>query len=508
MRHIIAHDLGTTGNKATLYSERGEMKASAFSAYDTEHLGGNRVEQNPQDWWRAVCESSRELIEKADINIEEIAVISFSGQMMGCVPVDRDARALRQAIIWADQRSTEEERELKEKIGADRGYRITGHRLSASYSGAKIRWLRKNEREVYEQTYKFLQPKDYIIARLTGKFATEYSDASGTNLLHLEDMEWSEEIVSALDIDLEKLPELKYSTEVAGELTKQAAEEVGLNPGIPVVMGGGDGATASVGAGSVDEGQLYNYLGSSSWIALTSDEPIYDEEKKTFNWVHVVPDKYIPCGTMQSAGASYAWLRDNIAWTEREAAQSLDFEAYDLMNERIKNSEPGAGGLLFLPYLMGERSPHWNPKARGAFIGLSMNSDRGDVMRAVMEGVTFNLRIILDSFEKEMSFAEMKVIGGGAESEVWRQIMADIYQKEIHRLQILREAPSLGAAVIGGVGTDIFPDFSVIHKFNPALRKTQPDPESREIYEKIYPLFRRSYQALTGIYDDLDELSL
>ncbi len=508
MKYILAHDLGTTGNKATLYNQQGEMTASNFSAYKTRHLGDNRVEQNPEDWWQAVKESTSELINTSGISSEEIAVISFSGQMMGCVPVDEKARPIRNAIIWADQRSTAEEEEMIARIGADKGYKITGHRLSASYSAAKIKWLMNQERDIYDKTHKFLQAKDYIIARLTGVFATDYSDASGTNLLDLEKLQWSPEISAALELDQEKLPELKESTAVAGELLKSAAEDLNLPPGIPVVMGAGDGVTASVGAGSTAPGTAYNYLGSSSWIALTAKEPIFDPEKRTFNWAHAVSGLYAPCGTMQSAGASYAWLRDNIAWLEQQTAAELDFEAYDLMNIRVSQSRPGADKLLFLPYLMGERSPHWNPEARGAFLGLSMNNDRADLMRAVMEGVTFNLRIILDSFAKELNFDEIRVIGGGAESSIWREIMANIYRKKVLKLKILREAPSLGAAIIGGVAVDIFPDFSVAEKLNPVVDRIEATPEVADTYQEIYPVFKDSYRALTDIYSRLKSLKL
>ncbi|MFW5980913.1 MAG: xylulokinase, partial [Halanaerobiaceae bacterium] len=394
----------------------------------------------------------------------------------------------------------------KEKVGADRGYIITGHRLSASYSGSKIKWIMNNEKDIYRQTYKFLQPKDYIIAKLTGCFATDYSDASGTNLLDLKKLKWSEEIIDTLKLDYEKLPELKKSIDIAGTLKKDAAKALNLPQDIPVVIGAGDGVTASVGAGAVSRGKLYNYLGSSSWIALAADTPVYDEEKKTFNWVHAVPEMYVPCGTMQSAGASYTWLRDNIAWMENGSAENLNMETYDLMNLQVEKSSPGSGKLLFLPYLMGERSPHWNPRARGAFIGLSMNNNRTDIMRAVMEGVTFNLKIILDSFEKEFDFEEMRVIGGGAESKIWRQIMANIFRKKILKVKMLREAPSLGAAIIGGVGVNIFSDFSVVDDLNPVDDITDFSDQIAETYDSLYPVFKKSYKALLDIYDELDQL--
>ncbi|MEW6579939.1 MAG: FGGY family carbohydrate kinase, partial [Chloroflexota bacterium] len=288
-KYVIAHDLGTTGNKATLYDGDGALVGSAFYGYDTEYAHTSWAEQNPEDWWRAVCTSTQELLRQTKIRPADVVAVTFSGQMMGAVALDRAARPLRNAIIWADQRAVPQERWLGERIDPADVYRITGHRLSASYSLSKILWLRDNQPDVYAATYKFVHAKDAIVARLTGHFVTEPTDASGMNLYNLDAWDWSGRIIEAAALDADKLPALRRSIDVVGEVLPQVAEEVGLPAGTPVVIGGGDGMCAGAGAGVVDEGAAYNYVGSSSWIALATRQPIYDSGYRTFTWAHLVP---------------------------------------------------------------------------------------------------------------------------------------------------------------------------------------------------------------------------
>ncbi len=332
------------------------------------------------------------------VEASEIAVIAFSGQMMGCLCVDRDGRALRPAILYSDQRAVKECNSILQRIDAKEFYKTTGHRASASYSVEKLMWVKDHEPQVYAKTFKMLHAKDYLNFRLTGVMATEYSDASGTNVLDLNTLRWSEKIVRITGIDGEKLPLLKASTDVIGTLTLAAAKALGLPAGIPVAAGGGDGVCAGVGVGSVKPGITYNYLGSSSWIATTTKQPIYDEQMRTFVWAHAVPGYVHPCGTMQTAGGAYAWLKNEICTMEKAAAPERGGNPYELINKEIEKSPPGANGIVFLPYLLGERTPRWNPDAKGALLGLTLEHTRADVLRAVMEGITLNLSIILDIF--------------------------------------------------------------------------------------------------------------
>lgn len=503
-RFVLAHDLGTTGNKASLYDDEGQAVASAFAAYDTTYARQGWAEQDPEAWWRAVCDSTRDLLARAAVTPRDVACVSFSGQMMGCVALDERARPLRDAIIWADQRALEQERWLAERIAPAEVYRLTGHRLSASYSLAKILWLRDHEPDTYRRAHAFVNAKDAIVARLTGELVTDHSDASGTNLMDLVEHRYAAPIVEAADLDEAKLPALRPSTEVVGGVRAEVADEVGLVSGVPVVLGGGDGCCAALGAGIWREGGAYNYVGSSSWIALASARPVLDPEQRTFTWAHVVPGMFSPCGTMQAAGASYQWAREQLGQAEVEAAARTGASAYDLLNELAATSPTGARGLLYLPYLLGERSPRWNPDARGAFVGLTMRHTRADMIRAVLEGVTLNLRVILDALTRQgIGIERVRVIGGGAQGRFWNQLMADVYGLPVDRLSHLEAATSMGAAVVGGVGVGLYPSFDVIERMNPVAERFVPDPAAHEAYQRALPLFEATYAALEPVFEQL-----
>jgi xylulokinase len=505
--YILAHDLGTTGNKATIYNAEGALVGSAFYSYGTEFAHTNWAEQNPEDWWRAVCVSTQELSRSAWIRPDDIAVITFSGQMMGCVPLDAHARPLRNAIIWADQRSVDQERWLGERISPAEVYRITGHRLSASYSLCKMLWIRDHQPDMYHATYKFLHAKDAIVARLTGNFVTEPTDASGMNLYDLDTGTWSDRIITAAELDAAKLPDIKRSIDVVGEVLPAVADEIGVAAGTPVVIGGGDGMCAAAGAGVVQEDTAYNYIGASSWIALATPRPIYDPAYRTFTWAHLVPGLFSPCGTMQMAGGSYQWARDQLCPLEQQAAEALGISPYELMNLNAEKSPPGANGLIFLPYLLGERSPRWNPRARGAFVGLTVRHTREDMVRAVLEGITMNLRVILEAFTAQGALIDaMRVIGGGARGRFWNRIMADVYGIPVHRLTILQEATSMGAALAGGIGVGIYRDFSMSETMNEIAETITPGAAAQEVYNRLYPIFEATYHALLPVYDMLAEI--
>jgi xylulokinase len=497
-RYLLAHDLGTSGNKATLFTTDGALVKSVTAPYGTHYFNTNWSEQNPEDWWNAVCTSTRSLV--VGVDTREVASICFSGQMMGCLCVDRAGRPLRPAILYSDQRAVKECASILDRIPQREFYRITGHRASPSYSVEKLMWVRDNEPQVYARTFKMLHAKDYLNSRLTGVMATEYSDASGTNLLDLSARRWSEKLVGITGIDGEMLPELKSSTDIVGALTAAAAREMGLQPGIPVVAGGGDGVCAGVGVGSITPGMTYNYLGSSAWIATTTTEPVFDEQMRTFTWAHAVPGCVHPCGTMQTAGSAFAWLKNEICTFEMSSAADSGANPYELMNAQIAASPPGANGLVFLPYLLGERSPRWNPDAKGALIGLTLAHTRADVLRSVMEGITLNLGIILDIFRADEPVTRITVIGGGAKSDAWRRIMADVYQAEILKPDYLEEATSMGAAIIGGVGCGVFKDFGAADRFLTITDRVRPDPGTAGVYAQAKGLLNESYDSLAHLF--------
>jgi D-xylulose kinase len=503
--YILAHDLGTSGNKATLFSSEGKLIGSEVYSYDAHYFNDTWVEQDAEDWWNAVCHTSKKLIQTTGINAKEIGSVSFSGQMMGCLCVDKQGNPLRPSMIWADQRAQKQAAQIESHISQWDFYHIVGHRNTASYGIQKLMWVKDNEPEIYDRTYKTLNAKDFIVFRLTGKFYTEPSDGNSNGCFDLNTLQWSEEILNYAGIDPDKLPELKPSTFVAGGVTEEAAKATGLAAGTPVVLGGGDGVAANIGCGSIAPGKTYGCMGTSAWITTTSEKPIFDEKMRTVTWAHIVPGLYAPNGTMQYAGGSYNWLKNTVCTMETYDARQNGASPYEYMNEQIAQSPIGSNGVIFLPYLLGERAPRWNPDAKGAWIGMKPENTRGDLLRSVLEGVTMNLSICLDVLRTQVDIEDILVIGGGAKGAVWRQIMADIYNARITVPSLLEEAGSMGAAVTGGVGAGIFKDFTAIDKFINIDSVHTPDPEAVKKYAPVKELFDECYFALEDVFHKMSK---
>jgi xylulokinase len=490
MPFILSHDLGTTGNKAILFDGEGSLVASHLASYLVSYPQANWAEQNPDDWWRAVCLATHALLAEAHITPREIAAVTFSGQMMGSVPIDKSGTPLRSAIIWADQRAVAEADTISNQCGLDIVYQRTGHRISPAYVAAKILWIKHHQPDIYQRTHKFLCAKDYIAFKLTGQTATDYSDASGSNVFDLVQRVWSQDLLSAIGLNSDTLPEVHASTDVIGDVTHEAADVTGLAAGTPVVIGGGDGACAAVGAGVIAPGDAYCYIGSSSWISFASDAPVFDPEMRTFTFHHLHPQLFAPMGTMQAAGGARDWLLRQIG---------------EISEDEIGQVAPGANGLLFLPYLLGERSPWWNPKARGAYVGLTMSHSRAEMTRAVLEGVAFNLRMILDALESQgASIPAIRLIGGGAQSLLWQRILANMFARPIQILELVTEATSWGAAVAGGVGVGLY-DWGIAREKARVALTVEPDPVTIARYADIYPLFQDTYRGLEPIYARISE---
>ncbi|EEG74380.1 xylulokinase [[Clostridium] hylemonae] len=498
-KYLIAHDLGTSSNKASLFSTEGRLIKSYTVPYDVRFFQKNCAEQNPLDWWNAVCTATRKIVD--GICPEDVLSLSFSSQMQACVIVDRQGNALRPAMIWADLRAEEQARQLIERVGAERMYELNGHRASASYSIEKLMWIRDNEPELYGRTYKMLLAKDYIICRLTGNFVTDHSEASGTDAFDLRNRRWSEEILSAAEIEMEKMPELNASTDVVGQLLPEAAQALGLKKETRVVCGGGDGPCSALGAGSIEKGQMFLSFGTSAWIAGTSEEVFLDKEKTLICFGHVIPGKYMPCGTMQAAGSSYSYIRKTLCREEERRAQDEGIPVYDILNRLVTDSPAGARGLVFLPYMLGERSPRWNPDTSGSFLGIKMEHEKCDYIRAVLEGVAMNLDLILKAHREYTHVEELVLTGGGAKGDVLAQILSDVLGVALRRLDYVETATSVAAAVIAGVGVGVFEDFSVIHQFVKPERSFYPDRNNRDVYARQKALFEEGYNCLRSYYE-------
>ncbi len=498
--YIIAHDLGTSGNKATLFSEEGKLIASVLHSYDTHYFNEIWVEQDANEWWNAVCNSTQSLITKTGINKEDIKVVSFSGQMMGCLCVDDRGIPLRPSIIWADQRSSTQCKQLEERIAQKDFYRITGHRNTPSYGIQKLMWIRDNEPDIYERTAKVLNAKDFIVHQLTGKFYTEPTDANSMACYDLCTGQWSDTILEYAGIDKSKLPEIVPSTFVAGNVTEEAAKLTGMSTNTLVVMGGGDGVVANIGCGSIAPGKAYCCLGTSAWVATTTDTPVYDEEMRVITWAHVIPGMYSPNGTMQYAGGSYSWLKNVVCKEDIEKAKETGESPFTYMNEEIEKSQIGSNGVMFLPYMLGERAPRWDIYAKGTWLGLKPENTKGDLLRSVLEGVTYNLAICLDILKKNTDIDELLIIGGGAKGKVWRKMFADICNVKVCVPKVLEEAGSMGAAVIAGVGIGLYEDFTAIDRFIEIQERVNPSQEAVKKYTAYKEDFEDYYQAVKDVY--------
>lgn len=499
--YILAHDLGTTGNKASLFDAHGVLVSSALAAYPTRYPQPNWAEQEPEDWWRAVIAATRQLLTQSGIDAGQIAAVTLCGQMMGCVALGADGNPLRSCIIWADQRAQAEADQIAAACGATEVYRVTGHRPSPAYSAPKILWLRAHQPDLYARAVCFLQPKDFVIYRLTGARVTDYSDASGTLLFDLHTRTWHEPFLRSLDLPIEKLPTPHASTTTVGTVTPAAAEATGLAAGTRVIVGGGDGACAGVGAGVVTPGSAYCYIGTSAWISISSDAPVIDPAARTVTFHHLHPTRYCPMGTMQAAGGAREW-----AWTHLRS-QGVDPDALEDLDQAAAQVPPGAGGVIFLPYLLGERSPHWNPLARAAWLGMAMSTGKAELARAVLEGVALNLRLILDTLRSQVQGIDaIRLIGGGSRSPLWRQILADCWRAPVQTLALKTEATAWGAAVAGGVGAGIYTWEIAAHQAQ-VIETVEPNPAFVPIYDELAEIYADSYAALSPIYDRLGQMN-
>lgn len=486
---IIAHDLGTTGNKASLHHDDGRLVASTTVGYPAHFAAGGVAEQDPQDWWDAVASATRDLLARTDTAPSEAQGLVISGQMMGAVLLDGQGTPVRPAIIWADTRSGAQQRELENALGAQHAYELLGHRLNPTYSIEKVMWVRDNEPDVWSRVRRFCVAKDYIVLGLTGRLATDRSDASGTNAYDQRTGDWSEEVLQAARLDRSLFPEILDSTAIAGALTDAAAEALGLHTGVRVVMGGGDGPMAAVGSGVVaPEDGAYVSLGTSSWISFASHAPLIDPGMRTFTFDNVVPDSFVPTATMQAGGASIQWISEALSAdpTSPETARLTAEAGGDL----------DAEDLYFLPYLLGERSPIWDPDARGAFVGIGRHHTRRHLVRAVLESIGYNLLTSIHAFrESGATIDRIDAVGGGAQSDVLLQILADVWGVPVRRRTIVEEANSLGAAVTGAVGLDLA-DFAAARALSEVTAEFTPDAVRHSAYASRHSRFTAAYDAL------------
>ncbi len=496
MTFLMGVDVGTSRTKVMIIDESGKAIANASSSYSIHSPKERWAEQHPDLWWNALKESLKKIPLQI---IREVEAIGFSGQMHGTVILNKQLKPLRPAIIWADSRSITQCQKIYRKVEQEEIRRKICNPIMPGFTGPTLLWLMENEKSRVNMTRWILLPKDYVRLKLTGIVATDVSDASATLLFDVKRRRWATDLISELGIPSYFLPEVYDSDSIVGEITSEASEETGLPKGVPVIAGGGDSQVGAIGCGVIKEGIVSSNIGTGGQIFTTVDSPKVDPELRVHTFCHAVPKKWCLQGAILSAGLSLKWFHDHIALFERNLINISSFiDSYDLLSLEAEEAEPGCKGLIFLPYLLGERSPHMNPKARGVFYGLTLDHRRSHLIRAIMEGVVFALRDSLEIFKELGAKVESIVVrGGGAESKVWRRIQADIFGVEILRCNIKEDA-AFGAALLAGVGIKVFKDIDYACRHTVRIiEKEKPIPANIKIYEKNYnQYFRLLYPAL------------
>jgi xylulokinase len=490
---LLGIDISTTAAKALLINEAGLVVKSCSTPISISQPRPLWSEQDPEEWWHGTVTSTRAVLQ--DVDSGQVGAIGLTGQMHGLVLLDGEGRVIRPAILWNDQRTGPQCDVIRERIGRDRLLEITGNGALPGFTAPKILWVQEHEPANWSQTRHILLPKDYVRFRLIGEHATDRADGSGTLLFDLRNRDWSEEVTTALGIPAHYLPKTYEGPEVTGRLTSGAAESLGLPPGIPVVGGGGDQAAQSVGVGAVEPGIVAVTLGTSGVVFAPTRRAVVESEGRLHSFCHCLPDRWHLMGVMLSAGGSLRWYRDNMA-------PDMDF---DRLLEPAEAIPVGCEGLLFLPYLSGERTPHPDPLARGAFVGLTGRHTLAHLTRSVLEGVAFGLR---DSFElihsqANIEMKEVRLSGGGAQSPLWRQILCDVLNTDLAVVNVT-EGAAFGAALLAGVGVGVWPDVNAAcGSVVKTTHQCHPRPESASRYELQYDQYRRLYPALKDVFHEL-----
>jgi len=500
MSYLLGLDIGTSGVKALLISVEGKIISSKTESYPLATPNSGWAEQSPYDWWEATVKVIKEIISNIPVDSCQIKGISLSGQMHSSVFLDEKMKVIRPAILWSDTRTSKQCKEIYTKAGGlDQLISYVSNPALEGFTAPKVLWLRENEPENYQKLKYILLPKDYIRYRLSNELFTEVSDAAGTLLFDVIKKRWSTGLLEKLEINQNLLPPVLNSFDLAGKITENIAEQTGLTPGTPVVAGGADNACGAVGSGIIEEGRVMVSIGSSGVVLAQTSNPQADQEGRIHLFNHACPDSWYMMGVMLSAGMSYEWLRRGL-FNNRLSCSKLDQLAEEI--------NPGSEGLIFLPYLYGERTPYNDANARGVYFGVSGKHDQRHFTRSVLEGVTFALKDSLELIkDKGVNIKEIRVIGGGAKSKIWQQILADILGKEINLLNV-EEGPAFGAALVAGVGVGVYSSFAeAVNRIIKVKKTVAPKTQNTEKYNHYYQLYKKLYYSLKEDFKELKKIS-
>ena len=502
MSHLLGIDIGTSATKALILSHSGKVVATASQPHELLSPKPGWFEQDPQGWWLAACQAVKAAMRKAKLKKEDIEAIGLSGQMHGSVFLDEKGRIVRHALLWNDQRTADQSKAIIEAAGGEKKIlKMTGNLPLTGYTAPKILWLKENEGKKWARVSNVVLPKDYIRFRLTGDFATDVGDASGTALFDVKKRKWSSELIELLKLDEALFPQVYESTEVTGVLHSEAAAAMELNEGTPVVAGSGDVMTGAIGNGITEAGLVNAALGTSGVMCAFSDKPAIDKEGRLATMCHAVPGKYVVFGCMLSAAGSLQWYADQLG--EKTVGKKGD--VFGKLMKLAEKSPAGANGTLFMPYLTGERCPHNDPDARGGWIGVTRRTEEADLVRSLVEGVTFGmndmLRIMRD--ELELPVKQIRATGGGSQSTLWRQMQADVYGTPI-ALMSSEEGAAYGAALLAGVGSGAFKSIDAACKSKIKPKSTiKPKAKDADCYAKQYDIYTKLYGNLHERFDEL-----
>ena len=494
--NFLGIDVGTGGSRAVLINAKGNIIASAtveHIAFASPEIGW--AEQHPEDWRRASFKAIRQILKNENIKAEEIEAIGLSGQMHGAVFLDKNDKVLRPSIIWCDQRTEKQCRDLTGKIGAEKLIELVSNPALPNFTLTKMLWVRENEPEIWNRTRTVLLPKDYLRFCLTGEKATDVSDASGTLLLDVQHRKWSAELLNTVEMSEELLPNVYESAEITGTISADCAAETGLKPGTPVVAGASDNAAGAIGMGIVKVGAVSATIGTSGVVFAVTDKPSIDLKGRIHTFCHAVPNRWHVTGVTQAAGLSFRWFRDNFAANE----------SYDDLVESAKKIPVGADGLLWTPYLMGERTPHVDSTVRASLVGLTTIHTKAHVIRAILEGVAFSLRDAVEIFkELNIPIENIRLGGGGAKSSLWRQIQADVYGQKVEIVEA-EEGAAYGAALLAGVGAGAWQTIDeACEKTIKTAEQIEPNANSVEILNHQYKAFQKVYFSLRSVMEILN----
>jgi len=495
MELLLGIDLGTTGVKLLLINRKGKVISSNSHEYPLSSPKPGWAEQHPDIWWNATIKAIKKITGSLNKN-DEIVSVGLSGQMHGLVPLDSSINPIRPSILWCDQRTVEECKIIENKLGKKLIDTVSNPALTG-FTAPKILWLKRNEPENYKIMSHFILPKDYIRYKLTGKICTDISDASGTLLLNVKKGVWAEDIIKELGIKKSILPYIAGSEEITGYVTKTASKLTGLKSGTPVVGGGADNTCAAVGTGIVHSGRVSSSIGSSGVVFAHTDNMLVDPETRVHTFNHSVPDNYYLMGVMLSAGLSFKWFRDNLGQKEINIEKQTGKDAYNQLSKSAANIDPGCEGLIFLPYLNGERTPHKDPFARGVFFGLSQRHTREHLVRAVMEGIVYGLMDSIEIIENlGLDIKQIRATGGGGKNKFWRQMQADVFNKPVVTLNN-DEGPAYGAALLSGVGVNFYNSIEEAADSTVKIKSiVEPDPDKHDVYSDIHRRYKELYISL------------